>query len=92
MSLFEVSDGELAELARRGAGMALPWPDESLHEVAALALAIGQERTRAAGVLLSSAQARSYGERSEVERAGVRAAVRDAVVALVLAGYIELPE
>lgn len=87
-----MSNGVLWERANKGASLQLPWPDEWLNMPAELAWEIAKQRTRNAGGLLTSAQARTYRELSEVERAGLRSAVRDSLAAAMLAGLIEFPD
>lgn len=65
--------------------------DDEAARVADLALRIAQQKTRRAGGLLAPGQQRTYIERSEVERAGLRSLVHDVVTSLVLLGIIDKP-
>ena len=79
---------KLARLA--GADLSVAFPDPTLDEVADLVLRRHQVGARNAGALLSSAQQRTYLERGETERLGMRSAVVHVLHALLLLDLVEL--
>jgi hypothetical protein len=63
-----------------------------LDKVGDLSLRLMQDQARQAGALLAPAMTRSYMQRSDNEREGMRAACKHVVVALVLLGIIDAPD
>lgn len=84
-------DIKLARLAALSLDVRTALPPHVLDEVADLTLRIHQASARAAGALLPPAMTRTYSERREDERHGMRSAVEHVVEALVLLDLIELP-
>ncbi len=81
----------LDELAGLGAHLTIAVGDPLLEDVADLTLRLHQEGARRAGAVLTADMLRPYTARSEVERAGLRAAVVHVLKALVLLDIIEQP-
>jgi hypothetical protein len=79
------------QLVIEGRTVSLAVSRETLDEVAELALGLAIDRTRQAGALLTAVMARDYLDRSETERAALREASRDVLIALVLLGIVEQP-
>lgn len=82
----------VAHLVDQGLTFETALGEETLDLVAELALSLTQAKTRRAGAILTTVQARPYRVRSEDERAGMRSMVEDVVTALVLLGIIDKPE
>ena len=81
----------LAELAARHAQVEVGLSAEVLAQAADLTLMIHQRAAREAGAILPAHMLRSYAERRETERDGMRSAIRHVLVALVLLEIVELP-
>jgi hypothetical protein len=62
-----------------------------LDRLADLTLRIMQDATRRAGGLLTEMQSRTYAERSDAEREGMRSTMKHVVFALVLLEVIDVP-
>jgi hypothetical protein len=84
--------GKLDTLAAQGDTVRIALTEQKLGEVADLMLRLHQQTAREKGAILPDHMMRSYLQRSDSERAGMRSAVGHALVALVLLGYIEAPE
>jgi hypothetical protein len=83
--------GELERLAALGRDLDVKLRDRSLDDVADLALRLLQQGTRSRSGLLTPSMVRSYAERTDVEREGMRSAIVHVLRALVLLDLIELP-
>lgn len=81
----------LDQLVARALELETTLGDDVAATVADLSLRIAQAKTRRAGGLLAPGQQRTYTERTEVERAGLRSLVHDIVTSLVLLGIIDRP-
>ena len=81
----------LAALVALASGMRVGLGDAELDRIADLALRIMQAQARAAGAILPGHMQRTYAERSDSERQGMRSAVANVVCSLVLLEFIELP-
>jgi hypothetical protein len=81
----------LDELAPLGVHLTIGVGDSSLGEVADLTLRLHLMQAQRAGAVLTADMLRSYAERSEVERDGMRSAVLHVLKALVLLDIIEVP-
>lgn len=86
-----MSETSLDQLVAQAVTVKTTLSDEEAARIADLALRIAQQRTRGAGGLLTAGQQRTYTERSETERAGLRSLVHDVVTSLVLLGIIDRP-
>ena len=84
--------GKLDSLVAKAGEVTVQLDRRALSEAADLVLRLMQAQTREVGGLLPPAMARSFMERSENEREGMRSAVLQVVVALALLGYIEPSE
>lgn len=82
---------KLEALAAKGDDVRAALDEAALSEVAALVLMLHQRAARTAGAILPSAMMRTYAQRPESERAGMRAAVEHVIVALVLLGVVDPP-
>jgi hypothetical protein len=82
---------KLEALAARGADIRSSLDPNALGEVAALVLLLHQRQAREAGAILPPHMMRTYQERSDSEREGMRAACEHVIVALVLLGVIDTP-
>ncbi|HBZ69304.1 MAG TPA: hypothetical protein DEP35_06010 [Deltaproteobacteria bacterium] len=82
---------ELEHLVTLGRDLEVALSDRTLAEVADLVLRLHQDHARRAGAILPSAMQRAYYERGEMERDGMRSAVKHVLMALVLLDIIELP-
>jgi hypothetical protein len=82
----------LNALAAKAGEVKLSIDETALGEIADLMLRLHQKSARDAGAILPAAMARTFVQRSESERAGMRSAVAHAIVALTLLGYIEPQE
>lgn len=82
---------ELEALVAQARDMKLALGREALDELAHLAYRLGQDRVTRRGGILRAHTVRDYGELEDKERAGIRNAARDFIVALVLLGFIEMP-
>lgn len=87
-----IDTASLQHLAEESLTVECALSDDELGLVADLMLRIMQRHARARGALLTQMQGRSYAERSDVEREGLRSAVKHALVALVLLGIIDMPQ
>lgn len=65
--------------------------EHALSQVAELVLLLHQRAARDAGAILPAHMLRTYMQRDETERAGMRAAVEHVIVALVLLKVIDPP-
>jgi len=65
--------------------------DEELDRIADLTLRLHQRSARRAGALLPDHMMRTYAERSETERDGLRSAVKHVVCSLVLLDIVHVP-
>lgn len=83
--------GKLDALVAKGREVRAALDEHALGEVADLVLRLHQQAAREAGAILPAHMMRSYRERDEGERAGMRSAVEHVIVALVLLGVIEPP-
>jgi hypothetical protein len=63
-----------------------------LDRIADLMLRIMQDSTRRAGGLLTEMQSRTYAERSDAEREGLRSAVRHMLFSLILLDIVDMPD
>ena len=81
----------LQELAAQAKDVRANLAPEALAEIAALVLILHQQAARGAGAILPAHMLRTYAQRDEGEREGMRAAVEHVVVALVLLGVIDKP-
>jgi hypothetical protein len=84
--------GKLDELTVQGRDVQCALSDAMLSRVADLVLRLHQDETQRQGAILPPAMMRSYTQRSESEREGMRAACKHVVVALVLLGVIDAPD
>jgi hypothetical protein len=84
--------GKLDELTVQGREMKCALGKPALTELADLVLRLHQDATTQQGVILPHAMMRSYRERSEDEREGMRSACKHVLVALVLLGIIDAPD
>jgi hypothetical protein len=83
--------GKLERLAAQGEDVRAALDEHALADVAALAHLLIRDHSRRAGAILPAHAMRTYAERSESEREGMRAAVEHVIVALVLLKYIDPP-
>jgi hypothetical protein len=83
--------GKLEHLAAKAREVRVALDEHALSEIAKLVLILHQDAARSAGAILPAHMLRTYMERDESERAGMRAAVEHVVVALVLLGVIDPP-
>jgi hypothetical protein len=86
-----LTDARLSTLAASAKGMRTALGDHELDHIADLALRIMQGQTRAAGGVMPGHMQRTYGERSDSERQGMRSAVANVICALVLLEIIDQP-
>lgn len=84
--------GKLDELTMQGREVKCALGKEALSEVADLVLRLHQDECLQQGVILPHAMMRTYRERGETERDGMRAACKHVLVALVLLGIIDAPD
>jgi len=84
--------GKLDELVVQGREVKCALGKGALSEVADLVLRLHADEARAKGALLPPHMMRTFMQRDESEREGMRAAVKHVLVALVLLGIIESPE
>ncbi len=82
---------KLEALAAKGRDIRAALDERALSEIAELVLLLHQRTAREAGAILPAHMLRTYKERDEGERAGMRAAVEHVVVALVLLGIVDPP-
>jgi hypothetical protein len=85
-------EGKLEALAAQGDELRNALDTRALAEVADLTLRLHQHKARSKGAILPAHMMRSYAERDETERAGMRAACEHVIVALILLGVIDPPE
>lgn len=81
---------ELAALVARARTLRTNVGPEQLKELAELAFAIAQERTRRLGGVLTPVLARDYTELGSFERDGLAQMVDDVLKALIVLEYIDL--
>ena len=79
-------------LVTRGATFEVLLDRETLSSIADLVLRLGQQEARRAGAILPSHMQRTFNERTEAEREGMRSAVANVVRALALVGIIDAHE
>jgi hypothetical protein len=84
--------GKLDDLTIEGRDVQCALSDAMLSRVADLVLRLHQDKARQSGAVLPPHMLRSYAERPETEREGMRSACRYMVVALVLLGIIDAPD
>jgi len=83
--------GKLDELAAQGKECQVALSDAMLNRIADLTLRLHQQAAREAGAILPPHMMRTFSERPDSERAGMRSAVQHVIIALVLLDIIDQP-
>lgn len=85
------ADAHLQRLAELGAGTTCELGRATLDQVADLVIRLHQVTAQRAGAILGIDMMRTYEQRTDIEREGMRAAVRHVLTALVLLDIIDAP-
>lgn len=83
---------KLDELTVQGRDVKVAIGRAAMTEVADLTLRLHLDRAKREGAVLTPAMLRTYRQRSEDERDGLRASCEHMLVALVLLGIIDAPD